>query len=361
MRLERKKVASSHLKVGLNKSNQDNDNVNKNKNGQTKTFIVKNKASSSRDVQNSKSKPRTTNEKGKMTQIKDNSSVKPSKKEIYKSMFATSSKKSETKEKKKKFNPLRKIIPDKANNPKTSRPLLTNQAVLSLDLWNTSLHAACLLHYPAEEIFKIVRIDNSLFFKRNGSGDFPLHYACMDKVGVNPAVLDCLLLHNPCAVRQWNSDKCLPLHLACMIGAPSPYAVICLLKLYPEAVMDQCEFPLTSTGAESYWENNPKSKHKVFETNDGKFCHTSEDENVERGWSPLHLAVMNGVKPSLINAIIEVDKRCLSLKTSKGRTALECGIEAMNLIPSNCTNPKVTKNMMESLNILRSYAQFITI
>merc|ERR1719223_1384620 len=46
---------------------------------------------------------------------------------------------------------------------------------------------------------------------------------------------------------------------------------------------------------------------------------------IETGFSALHLAVMNGADPEIIELLIDTNPRCVHIKTTRGRTALDCG------------------------------------
>ncbi len=49
-----------------------------------------------------------------------------------------------------------------------------------------------------------------------------------------------------------------------------------------------------------------------------------ETPQIETGFSPLHLAVINSANPSAIQSIVNTNPKCVHLKSSQGRTALDC-------------------------------------
>jgi hypothetical protein len=48
------------------------------------------------------------------------------------------------------------------------------------------------------------------------------------------------------------------------------------------------------------------------------------DPGVESSFTPLHLAVMSGAPPDVIETLLDANAQCLSMKTDRGRTALAC-------------------------------------
>jgi len=248
---------------------------------------------------------------------------------------------------------------------------LIDHHVMRLDDKNTVMHAACLLHHSSEDILDRLGEDPSLAFELNGADELPLHYAAMDKKGVNHDVLKKLLRINPEGVRQRNIQNSLPVHLACMVGAPSQYALKTLLKMYPKSVMIQSDFPLLfekdmlepldrekrndeddgsdsgiiaykpppitkTSGIANFFACAAPSQaelelayeaEKRREEVNAKYPQnndTEEGPQIETGFTPLHLAVMNRAKPASIQLIVEVNPKCVHLKSSKGRTALDC-------------------------------------
>lgn len=249
---------------------------------------------------------------------------------------------------------------------------LSDHQVMRLDDKNTVMHAACLLHHSSEDIIDRLGEDPSLAFELNGADELPLHYAAMDKKGVNHDVLKKLLRINPEGVKQRNIQNSLPVHLACMAGAPSQYALKTFLKMYPKSVMIQSDFPLLferdmlepmdrdkgnspddddsdsdiiaykphqitkTSGIASFFACAAPSQaelelayeaEKRKEEVNAKYPANNnyeEGPQIETGFTPLHLAVMNSAKPAAIQILVETNPKCVHLKSSKGRTALDC-------------------------------------
>ncbi len=242
---------------------------------------------------------------------------------------------------------------------------LKDHDVMQLDEKNTVVHVACLIHHKTKEILERLEEDSSLAFELNNADELPLHYAAMDKKGVNHEVLKKLLTLNPEAVKQRNVQNSLPIHLACMVGAPSKTALKTFLKMYPKSAMIQSEFPLLferdmiesvdespeydsddddfvaysprqvskTSGLASYFactspnqaelELMEEAKRRKEEAEEGEE-EIDEGPQIETGFSPLHLAVMNSAHPSIIELLVKISPKCIHLKTSKGRTALAC-------------------------------------
>jgi ankyrin repeat protein len=242
---------------------------------------------------------------------------------------------------------------------------------MKLDNKNTVVHVACLLHYNAADIIKRLTSEPSIAFERNDANELPLHYAAMDKKGVDNEVLKCLLNTNPKGVKQPNTQNSLPIHLACMVGVPSMTALKTFLKLYPKSVMIQSEFPLLfQKDMMVLEEKHSESKHyevEESESSEDDVEYVSEITNhsnglvsklenmlplqadlrvvhkkkraeantteqhlmddgplVETGFSPLHLAILNNANLTAIQMIVTTDPSCIRLKTSMGRTARHC-------------------------------------
>jgi len=244
---------------------------------------------------------------------------------------------------------------------------LLEHDVMQLDDKNTVMHVACLLHHNPDDVIDRLEEDPSLAFELNNAEELPLHYAAMDKQGVNQEVLKKLLRINPDGVKQGNVQNSLPIHLACMIGAPSQYSLKTFLKMYPKSVMIQSDFPLLfekemlenvseeasynsddsseflaytpqqntrASGIASFFACGAPSQAEleiaqVMENNRKQSIRSiSEDSDdgpqIETGFSPLHLAIMNSGHPSAIELLIKANPKCINLKSSQGRTALDC-------------------------------------
>jgi ankyrin repeat protein len=240
--------------------------------------------------------------------------------------------------------------------------------IMQLDDRNTVMHVACLLHHTTSDIIDRLEEDPSLAFEMNNANELPLHYAAMDKKGVNHDVLKKLLRTNPEGVKQRNVQNSLPVHLACMVGAPSQYTLKTFLKMYPKSVMIQSDFPLLfekemlekiddedsynsddddfvayrptanvkPSGIASFFACAGPSQvelelyqesQKKKQENSNEFAGNEdfdETPQIETGFSPLHLAVINSANPSAIQSIVNTNPKCVHLKSSQGRTALDC-------------------------------------
>ena len=246
---------------------------------------------------------------------------------------------------------------------------LGDDDIMELDERNTSMHVACLLHHSSTVIIERLENEPELTKFSNNANETPLHYAAMDKKGVSKDVLKMLIQLNPEAVKQPNVQNSLPIHLACMAGAPSTYAVKTFLKMYPKATMMQSEFPLLfeedmvdttkdeddeSDDGSQFVTYRPKNVSAVSgiasmfacaapnqaaveianerarrkqQRNKSRYDDDDDDDEgpkVETGFSPLHLAVMNSASTSVIDMLIKVNPKSINLKTSQGRTALDC-------------------------------------
>lgn len=281
---------------------------------------------------------------------------------------------------------------------------LKGHDVMQLDSKNTVVHVACLLHYNAAEIIKRIESEPSIAFERNDANELPLHYAAMDKKGVDNEVLKCLLNVNPKGVKQPNIQNSLPIHLACMIGVPSKTALKTFLKLYPKSVLVQSEFPLLfqkdmmvsddenlngydddeeeeeysdddvenvteslnrSTGIVSMLENMlplhsdlevvQSVKKRVKQNKEKNLC--DEGPQVETGFSPLHLAILNNAHHTAVQMIVTTDPSCIRLKTSMGRTAQHCAdyIVKQHWLYGADDEASV-ENTLKSIEILEEYA-----
>jgi hypothetical protein len=247
---------------------------------------------------------------------------------------------------------------------------LKDNDVMKLDAKNTTMHAACLLHHSSDTI--IERLENEPDLARfiNNANESPLHYAAMDKQGVDKDVFKKLITLYPEAVKQPNVQNSLPIHLACMVGAPSTYVIKTFLKMYPKAVMMQTDFPLmfeddmmdksnsnddssvksedSSLFDEEFAPYTPKqttaasgiasmfacaaphqaaiemAENARAKRREGRSIKTETGPKTETGFSALHLAVMNRADSTTIESLLNVNPNCLHLKTSRGRTALDC-------------------------------------
>lgn len=240
----------------------------------------------------------------------------------------------------------------------------------SVDPQNTPLHIACLTHYPEKFILEHLmqsekKSENyKAVYKPNSSGELPIHYAVMDKKGVSPVVLEALLKEFPESVEHKNVDGSLPIHVACEVGAPSLYSIKRLCQAMPSSVMIQNDLRVRLTDEEQEEERQMQNSQIAgpfscfvdnftfdwFGGND-----IAEVENFETGWSPLHLASVNGAQPNVIETLIETDPECMTLQTNKGRTPLECAKWCVvNAIINDVSVYKI-QNTFASIQIIQSF------
>jgi len=237
---------------------------------------------------------------------------------------------------------------------------LTANDVMKLDSKNTKMHVACLLHYPSKQVVCELKLDNSSTFKANSAGELPLHYAMMDKKGVNDEVLLTLLQLNPDAVQYPNAHRSLPIHLACMSGGGNKDAVRALLSICPDSVMVRSKYPIpfeqdmldninntkpdaekkevakqqkTTVASGSFLDlfglgTEAPSPQPTPNTPTRRICVDDEltrgKQMYETGWTPLHLAVLNGAESAVISLIVAANPQCVFVKTNRGRMALDC-------------------------------------
>lgn len=219
---------------------------------------------------------------------------------------------------------------------------ITEEEAMQLDRFNTKIHVACLLHHSSTDIIELLEHQPEMAKLSNSANETPLHYAAMDKMGVSKEVLKKLIQSYPEAVKKPNVQHCLPLHLAMLIGAPSLYVVKTFLKMYPKAAMIQSDFNLVfeeeMADAASSREDEINGEFSTYKPKQvtgisgiaNRFANGAPNQGgedgreVETGFSPLHLAVINSASPSVIELIVKVNSRCIHLKTSRGRTALDC-------------------------------------
>jgi len=259
------------------------------------------------------------------------------------------------------FPPTNSAESDDESDTEEDPDALSERDVMKLDSKNTKMHIACLLHYPSKNIVCQLQLDNSLSFKANSAGELPLHYAMMDKKGVNDEVLLTLLQLNPDAVQYPNAHRSLPIHLACLSGGANKDAVRALLSICPDSVMVRSKYPIpfeqdmldninnTDPEAEEEVEKQPTAaaannsfldmfgygsqapppppvseKKKAIK----KGCVDDEltrgKQMYETGWTPLHLAVLNGSESAVIKLIVSANPQCVFVKTNRGRMAIDC-------------------------------------
>lgn len=231
---------------------------------------------------------------------------------------------------------------------------------MQFDEGNSIMHVACFLNHSTDKVMELLEDEPEMAEYKNYANETPLHYAAADKKGVNKTVLKQLIRLNPEAVRQPNVQNLLPIHFACLVGGPSIYVIKTFLKMYPKGVMLQSNFPLAF---EDDMENDTSDNEGEDESQGTEFApyrptrvtevsglanmiastasnqaviemindrskrgaaRFEEESKLETGFSPLHFAIMNSAEPSVIEVLTRVSPRSIYLKTSRGRTALDC-------------------------------------
>lgn len=223
---------------------------------------------------------------------------------------------------------------------------------------------------------------------KNQSGDLPLHSAMRSTIdnGVDDRVFNALVKKYPIGIKLGNKEHCLPLHLICQSGGRNFYVVKKLVIEFPVGVMMKCDLklpfdnmalsfmhradqggrPQTAefANADSFASNAPPDPKSDVETCTGAFwsnlfffapansfeanpISTSADPFTESSFSPLHLAVMNGAPPDVIEALIAANPRCLGLKTDQGRRPLDCAL----FLAAGKVNKKPHKDVLLDLSI----------
>lgn len=242
------------------------------------------------------------------------------------------------------------------------------------DTLNTTLHVACEKHYSEDLIVRhLIAKGPMAVTMKNQKRDLPLHSACRCKIGcgIDDRVLDCLLDRYLHGVTVTNKEMCLPLHLACYSGGRNLYAIQRLIDECPESVMMKCHLKIpfdvnslrfvqrseyrpqttefVNKGAKDEASGDVKTEDPYEEDMDdfssatcapGNFWSAlslfsspsnddgtdeidSTDYDMESCFSPLHLAVISGAPPDVVETIVTADPECLGLKTDKGRKAMD--------------------------------------
>ncbi len=233
----------------------------------------------------------------------------------------------------------------------------------SIDPLNTPLHIACLTHYPTKFILDhLLKSDHDLAIAtENSSGELPIHYAVMDKKGVDPDIFETLIEKFPESAEHRNIDDSLPIHVACQVGAPSLYSIKRLLELNPDFAIEQNDLRVPTEDDEDY-EGEEGTACGAFMCGDW-FKEEDPEKFIryETGWTPLHLAAVNGAPPDVIEAIVEANIQCMSVQTNKGRTAIECarGV-VINAIINDLPIYKV-QNTFNAIEVMQSYEKDIRV
>jgi len=219
---------------------------------------------------------------------------------------------------------------------------------------DTALHLALRKPYSEELIVdhllksgnfsEVVRLVNS-------TQDLPIHTAMQNEEGFSDRLFDTLIDMNPKGLKEGNVDGSLPIHLACSAGVPSIYALKKLVQAYPESlrIRNNMCYPF-QTSSQHYIKGEDDSSPEGVGSNESESTPrcwwdlvlmsptpvSSRDEEIypieefveienETNFTPLHLAVLNHAPPEAIECLIQADIGSLDIRTSKGRTALDCG------------------------------------
>ena len=290
--------------------------------------------------------------------------------------------------------------------------LMTNEFPTD-DPKSTTLHVACLKHYSdALIVDHLLKQGPDAVSKPNSHNDLPLHYAMKDTSngGVTERVVDSLLSLHPQAVNHTNNDDCLPIHIACHVGGPSIYAIRKLVEENSNSLMTKCQlrlpydpkakeyivkekrfdaaqkyldddddhiandhygncfwnvFSIMSSGQrkDSFEENTMYTKSRSI---DGGYTYDGEIQNVneyeETDFTPLHLAVLSGAAPDVIEYILNTKPECLKLHTNQGRKAIDCAkfavIHQLASPPPDDESTVVStpiKNIFAAIEILETF------
>lgn len=233
------------------------------------------------------------------------------------------------------------------------------------DTLNTTLHVACAKRYSDSLIVdQLIAKGPTAVSMRNEKRDLPLHSAmkCTIETGVDERVFDELVKIYADGVKAVNRENCLPIHSACRSGGRNIYAIKKLLEAYPVSAIMKCDLKLPfDDRAFDYMHASPDRPKSAQYANDDRLdaieeseaidasenCATtfwskflmlspkssfesdskvrSPDPGMESDFGPLHLAVLFGAPPDVIEAIITTNPKSLALKTDQGRRALDCG------------------------------------
>mmetsp|Transcript_26162 Transcript_26162/g.38705 ORF Transcript_26162/g.38705 Transcript_26162/m.38705 type:complete len:698 (+) Transcript_26162:372-2465(+) len=260
------------------------------------------------------------------------------------------------------------------------------------DALSTTLHIACEKHYSSELIVDyLIAKGPSAITMKNAAGDLPLHSAMRDgngnvnSTGVQHRVWDTLVKVYPKAVSVRNKEGSLPLHLACQSGGRNVYAIEELLRRYPQAVMEKTDMKIkfdkealdyvgTSMGDDdnengggdgdgehndsvetvSFW-----SKMYFFSPTKSYDVDQDEPENTENEscFSPLHLAILNGASPDVIQSIISTNFKCVGMKTNQNRKAIDCAmyLDQQRDSADEDELPAAIKNSRPAIDIIKTF------
>ena len=208
---------------------------------------------------------------------------------------------------------------------------------------DTALHVACQHHYSDDLIIDVLIKENkNALSVENSVGQLPLHSAMKDvdehdgHKGVSEKVIDTMISLNKKGVEHLDSNDCLPLHVACEHRADDA-TVKKLLQAYPDASMLHCSItkPFDKSCMVSDVETDGLSVSSteyfsccddfgsILSSNTTKKNEMNDTQEFETDFSPLHLSIINKASPNVVDYIINANPSCLSLKTSKGRKAID--------------------------------------
>jgi hypothetical protein len=280
------------------------------------------------------------------------------------------------------------------------------------DSKNTDLHIICFIERDPRKVMKVIKMCKSMASVANSYNEYPLHYACMNPIWAKLKERKADASHNsqkkmteieqkfadkrkirhdlwgkamralieayPAAAREENMDRCVPLHLYCLMGAPCEEAVQAMVEEFPEGACLQSEFavPFNTSGRKSNDPNLPKKSRLLqietprnattissdnpsatkrglvaFYLKRDSFLQSSsssgkqppsrglhriekgkvvppQSKDIEVGWTPLHIAAANVANVDSLRCIIRVAPTGWHIKTSQGRNPLDCAISS---------------------------------
>ena len=297
---------------------------------------------------------------------------------------------------------------------------ITVEYLRKRDPTNTDLHIICFTERDPRVVLGAVEELKPMAAVPNKCNEYALHYACMNpiwtklkeretqmnatesggKVGEHEIkqqekrrrrhelwgkAMKALVHACPNAAREENMDRCVPLHLYCLMGAPSVEVVQSLLAAFPEGVTLQCEFAIpfntsnnglkksrllqieTPRNSTCMSSDNPSSKarglvgfylkqetflqslsptgkqppsRKLHRIEKGKAV-PPQSKDVEVGWTPLHIAAVNVSNIESLQFILQAAPWAWHIQTSQGRNPLDCAL-------SSSSAPEAVKHYLQN-------------
>jgi hypothetical protein len=280
------------------------------------------------------------------------------------------------------------------------------------DSKNTDLHIICFIERNPSKVMKVINMCKSMASIANSYNEYPLHYACMNPIWAKlkeraadlshknrkkmtereqkvvykrkmrhelwGKVMRALIEAYPAAAREENMERCVPLHLYCLMGAPCEEAVQAMVEEFPGGACLQSELavPFNTSGRKSNDPSLPKKSRLlqietprnattissdnpsatkrglvVFYLKRDSFLQSSsssgkqppsrglhriekgkvvppQSKDIEVGWTPLHIAAANVSNVDSLRCIIRVAPTGWHIKTSQGRSPLDCAISS---------------------------------